>query len=142
MERRPEYIALLREQRANGVALPLERAVARGKAQAHGARLRFDAEVAKEGREIWVVEFVVNDEAGVDGDGRALIIDLDGVAMSADARVFFIEHDVVTAVQRPRRAHARNSRTYDGDTHWRRSSLNRSEPSPGRVRSGDANAFG
>ena len=90
---RRQQIARLREQpfcRIDPViaaALPLEAAGVRRHRKAHAAFDGLDAEMGEQRRQIGVIELVVDDEADIDRERRAVIIDVDGVAVPAGPEV-------------------------------------------------------
>ena len=100
-EGRREEIALLREDRTDIGAAPFEPAAVERQRKAHVAALRGDAELGKHCREIGIVELVVDDEAGVDRDMPAVIVDVDGRGMAAGPRIGLEQRDVGGSVQRP-----------------------------------------
>ena len=65
--------------------------------------------------EVGIVELVVDDEADVDGDGDALIVDADGMAMASGAEFTVVDRDRIAFRERPRRGIARYSRTDNRD---------------------------
>jgi hypothetical protein len=78
---------LLRREQAPGgrkpvvaAALPLEPPGIGRDGKAHAAFHRLDAEMVEHRREIGIVQFVIDDEAGVDRDLFTVIVDDDGVA--------------------------------------------------------------
>jgi hypothetical protein len=51
--------------------------------------------MGEELRQVGVVQFVVDDETGVDGDGGALIVDIDRGRVAANALFLLINGDLV-----------------------------------------------
>ena len=73
------------------------------------------AQMAEHAPRVGIVRPVEDDEAGVDRNARAVIIDRDGAAVAADARRLLIDRDVVVRVEQIGRAQAGNARPDDRD---------------------------
>ena len=97
---RIEDVAPLREDLVEVVAGVFQRAFAEAEAEGHVGPLRGHAERLEQRREVGVVARVVDDEAGVDGDPRAGVLDLDGVGVAADAPVLLEQGHVGDVGQR------------------------------------------
>ena len=121
-EARRQEIAPLREQRAEHAgaiaAAPFEPAVVGRNRKAHVGGLGRNIEPGEHGGEIRVVQFIVDDEAGVHRKRRSIVIDVDGGSMAAGALILFKQHDVMArAVEREARADAGNAGSNNSDTH-------------------------
>jgi hypothetical protein len=68
-------------------------------------------------REVGIVELVVDDEAGIDRDRRAVIVDGDGMAVASGAQLAVIDPDRIALRKCPGRGIAGNSRSDNRDAH-------------------------
>src|SRR5262249_6312486 len=98
-------------------ALPFEIAGISGHREAHAAFDRLDAEMIEQRGQLWIVHVVIDDEADVDRNPAAIIVDRDGVAVAAAAQFAIIARDRVPSRKRPGRGTAGNSRSDDRDAH-------------------------
>src|SRR5205085_7500292 len=76
-----------------------------------------DAEMVEQGGQSGVVQFVVDDEAGIYRDRRAVIVDRDRVAVTARAKLAVVDGDWIAFRQGPGRGIAGNSRSDNRDPH-------------------------
>src|SRR6185437_5310406 len=68
--------------------------------------------------EAGVIELVVDDEAGIDRERRAVIVDRDGMAVASKPGFAFINRDGAALRQRPCRGIAGDSRSNNGNAHF------------------------
>ena len=104
---------------APGATLPFHSATAgvgRDR-EAHAAFDRFDAEMREQRRQVGIVQLVVNDEANVDCERLAVIIDGHGVAVAAGSKVAIVDGDRITLRQGPGGSIAGDSRSDNRDAH-------------------------
>ena len=73
----------------------LEAAAADGDGKAHIAFLHRHRQMAEHGAEVWIIGYIVNDEAGIHGNLRAVIIDFYRARMAARDGIFFVDRNVV-----------------------------------------------
>ena len=76
-------------------AAPFELSAAGGDRKAHFACARFNAEMREQSGEVGIIQLVVDDESGVDSDARAVVIDVDGMAVTARADFLFVNRDLM-----------------------------------------------
>ena len=114
----------LREQSARGLepvvaaASPLETAGIRRHRKAHAAVDGLDAEMSEQRRQVRIVHFVVDDEADVDRNRRAVIVDADGMAVAAGPEFAVVDGDRIMIRQGPGRGIAADSRPDHRDSHF------------------------
>ena len=77
--------------------------------------MRRDAEFGKERRQIGVILFVIDDEAGIDRNLNPVVIGVDRRRMASGPCLAFIKRDVVHLTQRPGCGGARDAGADDGD---------------------------
>ena len=126
-KRRRQRIALLREQsgqhRAAVAPAPLEATLVGGDRKAHVGLLRLHPGPVEKRRQIGIVQGVVDDEAGIDGDGLAEILDIHRRRMTARPRRALVKHDFV-AIGAEMKCHrgrmSRNSASDNGYPHGSR----------------------
>ena len=98
-----KQVSPLREQSLGGLepvvaaAFPLEAAAVGRDRKAHAAFDRLDLHMVEQRGELGVVQFIVDDEADIDGDRLAVIVDRDGMAVSAGAEFAVIDRHRVTS---------------------------------------------
>jgi len=63
--------------------------------------LRGDVQQGEKPGELGIVEFVVDDEAGVDGNAPPVVVDLDGGGVTAGPRLGLEQGHIGDAVERP-----------------------------------------
>ena len=95
VERRPENVAPLREERVQSRAAVLEVGITGTDAETHDAGLRRLADLVKEIDEIRVGPVVEDDEPGIDRNRCVALGDVDRVGMSADVRRRLVDGNVV-----------------------------------------------
>ncbi len=113
---RPDQVSRLGQHAAQR-AFVLQPAVVDRNPEAHVARLGGDAEALEQRDQVRVVAIVVDDEAGVDGDRRAVVVDGDGVGVTAEPALGLVHGDLMPGPQQPRGAEAGDAGTDHGDAH-------------------------
>jgi hypothetical protein len=98
-------------------ALPFETAGVRRHRKTHAGIHRLDAEMGEQRREIRIVQFVIDDEADIDRKPRSIIVDGDGVAVSAGTEFAIIDRDRIVLRQGLGGGVAGNSRSDYRDSH-------------------------
>ncbi len=115
-ELRVDQVAGPGEDPAGAAGRPLEAAPAVGHAEAHVGGLTRDAELAEHALEVRVVAVVEDDEAGVDVDGPARLVDGDRVRVAAGVVAGLEDRDPVTGRMELRgREQAGDPAADDGD---------------------------
>ena len=113
-KRRPQKIAFLGKQGPQAVAAPFHLAVVQRQGEAHVAIVGLDAEMGKQGCQVWVIQFVVDDKSGIYGNGRAVIVDVDRRGVASGAFFGLVECHVVQIPQSPCSRGAGNAGANDG----------------------------
>src|ERR1700737_380681 len=73
--------------------------------------------MSEQRRQVRVIQFVVDDKADIDRKRRSIVIDADGVAVSAGPEFAIIDRHRITLRQGPGRGIAGNSRSDNRDPH-------------------------
>ena len=121
--RRRQQVSRLRKQSPGGLtpaiaaAFPLEAAGIRRDRKAHAAFHGLDAQMGEQLGQIGIVQFVVDDEADIDRQRCPVVVDGDGVAVSARPYLAFVDRDRIAFRQGPGRGIAGNSRSDHRDSH-------------------------
>ena len=113
----------MREQASGGLssgiaaALPFEFATIRRHRKTHAAFHGLDFEMGKQIGQIRIVQLIINDEADVDGQFGAVLIDCDGLAMAAGAQFAVVDGYGISPRQCPGSGIAGDSRSDNCDAH-------------------------
>ena len=102
-EARTEQISLRGEQAGQRGSGIFQFAVRQRHGKGHVGKLRRNAKMGEQSGEIRVGQFVIDDEAGIDGDVAFRAGDRNGIRVSADAAIAFIDGDVVMLTEQPGR---------------------------------------
>ena len=108
-EARPEDIAALAQYGVEVLRAPFQPAVANGGGEGHVAGMGGHVQMREQARQVGIVGTVEDDEAGIDRNARAIIIDGDGAAVAADPGRLFINRDLVIGVQKEGAAQSGNA---------------------------------
>ena len=120
---RRQQILRLGEQALRGIApgvaaaFPFETAGIGRDREAHAAFHGFDAEMGKQRRQVGIIQLVVDDEADVDRERLAVIVDGDGVAVAAGPEFAIVDRDRISLRQGPGCGVAGDSRSDNCDPH-------------------------
>ena len=114
-ELRTQQIAPLTENRVGVLCAPFQPAFADRGGERHVALLHRHVQMPEHGRELGIVLLIEDDEAGVDRNLRAVIVDGQRARVAADPVCLLIYRDVVLAVQDVGGAEARNPCADDRD---------------------------
>src|SRR5579872_4195686 len=98
-------------------ALPFKATGIGGDGEAHAALLGRNAQMRKQRGQIGVIQFVVDNEADIDRDRRALIVNLDGMAVTSRPQFPIKDRDMIPFRQDPRSGIAGNSRSNHRNAH-------------------------
>jgi hypothetical protein len=85
--------------------------------ETHACRLRLDAQFVHQSDKIRIGAIVEDDKARVYRVGLALNLNVDGVGVTSDVVVCFVQGNVVVAMQMITRYQSRNTATDDRDFH-------------------------
>jgi len=98
---RANYIAALTEKAAQDFAGIFHLTLTDGDGEGHIGPRRFDAEMIEQRRQVGIVLFVIDDEAGIDGNAALFGAGKDGVGVAAGAFVFFEKRDLLSPGKQP-----------------------------------------
>ena len=115
VERGSKEVAALREDGVGAFRPPFEPAVAHRQRETHVALFNRDAQPAEKRRQVGVVALIVDDEARVDGNLPVAMVDDARTRVPADARVFFVNRNLVVRVKLVSSRQARNPASNDRD---------------------------
>ena len=121
VERWPQQVAALGEQRVERCTVVFEAAAAIADAETHVAGLGLDTEFVQQRDEIRIGDIVEHDEPGVHGTALAACQHVDGIGVAADAAVGLEDRDVMPLGQPIGRDVAGDAGADDGDLHGRTS---------------------
>ena len=116
-EGRAQQVAALGEEAVEVVAVVFGAAGRVMHREAHLGGLRGDAELVQQADEVGVGPVVEHDEAGVDGEGLALHLDIHRMGMAADPVTGLEQGDLVLALQQVGAGQAGDAAADDGDFH-------------------------
>ena len=128
-ETRIEEIAASREELPQAAARVLDACREMLHAERHLRRHRLHAEVGEQPREMGIRDFVEHHEAGVDRDRSPLLVDGDGVRMTAGGIVAVEEANVGMAMECPGATEAGDAGADDGEAFHGLSNASRSRES-------------
>ena len=102
-EARAEQVALFGKQTGKIGSGILDVAVGERNRERHIRQLRWNFKMSKKRREIGIGQLVVDNESGIDRNGTLRPLHGNGVRMSPDATIAFINRDLVTLAEQPGR---------------------------------------
>ena len=123
-----EEVSFLGKNGAQVLSAPFHAAAVKRKGKAHIACVGFHAQMGEKLDQFRIVAFVVDDEAGIDGDMRAIIIDVDCCGVPAGAMGCFEERHIGDVAQRPRCGSSGYARPDDCNTPATAITAERNDP--------------
>ena len=109
----------MREETADIAAGVFEAAIVQRRGEGHVAVARRHVEVLEQCDQVGIVQRVVDDEAGVDGERAATVIDRDRVAVAAQLAAGFEQRDAMRGIEQPGRTQARDTAADHRYVEWR-----------------------
>ncbi|MND60482.1 hypothetical protein D3C80_517120 [compost metagenome] len=91
----PDDVSFLPEKSFQAGAAIFEPAITHGCCKRHVRSDRRHVQMFEQGHQVWIIGFIIDDEAGIDCDAAALYFDIHGIGMTTQPVRGFVKSDII-----------------------------------------------